>query len=63
MGLFDPWQETIKLLSGTKPRRTVRPGEQFEAVEMVLRSPKIRVGFLWCRICVWLGSTSNCTSG
>lgn len=33
MKLFDPWQDTINLLSGARPCRTPRPGERFEVEE------------------------------
>ena len=38
MKLFAPWQETINLLSGAKPRRTPRPGESFAVEEQPRRS-------------------------
>lgn len=56
MKLFDPWQDTIKLLSGARPRRTTRPGEQFETEAPPQRSPKKRAVDRWCRFRLWFGA-------
>ena len=40
---FTPWQETIPILAGVPPRRTPRPGEQFDLPEPLCRESKIKV--------------------
>ena len=42
MKLFDPWQDTISILSGAKVRRTPRPGEHFIQPEQLRRSVSVR---------------------
>lgn len=42
MKVFDPWRDTINLLSGGKPHRTPRPGERFDVPEHSRRSIRLR---------------------
>ena len=42
MKLFDPWQDTISIISGAKVRRTPRPGEHFLQPEQPRRSMRVR---------------------
>lgn len=48
---FQPWQDTVTLLSGMRPHRTPRPGEQFdEVVETPRQSRQHRLWLLICQI-------------
>lgn len=48
---FQPWQDAVTLLSGARPHRTPRPGEQFEeADETPRQSPQRRLWLLICQI-------------
>lgn len=62
MNFFDPWQDTISLLSGANPHRTPKPGEQFETPELPDRASRTWVRFSLDRVRLWfppkIGGTS-----